>query len=453
MPDTAKPQGRGNPQGKGRKRSGDAPSRSLITILNLVRKGAANTRQEIERTCELGRAIVADRLATLADVDLVDESKSGVATGGRAPKLVSFNRNAGCILVASLDQNALSIGLADLSGRLLTEHHEAMDLSLDPHGILDRLIKLFDWILARHTDAGTLWGIGLSVPAPVLTRSSELFHSQTPPFLPGWEDIPVVETLITRFKAPIWIRSSVETMTMGEISAGAATDVDTLLFIKVGKRIGASLAVRQNLFRGTQGAAGLIGQLPVTEGDRTGPLEAMAGADMIQRDGMAAAQGGTSSYLADILARTGELTPFDVGQAAQAGDPASMDILSRSGRMIGHSVAYLATMLNPEIIVLGGSVAMTNDTLLAAVREVVYRESHPLVTRDLRIISSQMGGSAALVGAATVVTEALFDPDLMRGWIVQGLPQSHPEFQVARDTATQRLTAPPAQPTPPAPSL
>jgi len=291
------------------------------------------------------------------------------------------------------------------------------------------------------------------VPAPVLTQSAEPFLGETPHFLPGWEEIPVVETLVSRFDAPVWIRSSVETMTMGELSAGAATDVGTMLFVKVGKRIGAGLAVDRNLFRGTQGAAGLIGQLPVTEAGRSGPLEAMAGADMICREGLAAARDGSSSHLADILARMGELTPFDVGQAAQAGDPASMEILSRSGRMIGHSVAYLATMLNPELIVLGGSVAMTNDTLLAAVREVVYRESHPLVTRDLRIIRSQMGSSAALVGAATVVTEALFDPELMRGWIIEGVPQAHPGFQAARVAASDRLSSTPKPPTPPAPSL
>lgn len=447
MPDSIKP------RNGGRKRGGETPSRSLITILNLVRRAAADTRQEIERTSELGRAVVADRLATLSELGLVDETKSGVATGGRAPKLVSFQRNAGSILVASLDQNALSIGLADLSGRLMTEHHEAIELSLDPQGILDRLVKLFEWVLARQTGAGTLWGIGLSVPVPVLTLSSDKFLSWTPSLLPGWEDIPVTETLINRFDAPVWIRSSVETMTMGELSAGAATDVDTMLFVKVGKRIGAGLSVGGQLFRGTKGAAGLIGQLPVTEAGRSGPLEAMAGSDMIQREGLAAAQDGSSSFLAEIFARVGELTPFDVGQAAQAGDPASMDILSRSGRLIGHSVAYLTTMLNPEMIVLGGSVAMTNDTLLAAVREVVYRESHPLVTRDLRIISSQMGSSAALVGAATVVTEALFDPDLLRGWILQGAPQSHPEYRVAHGAAADRLASKPAAAMPPAPFL
>ena len=439
-------------RGKGRPRSGGTPNQSLMTILNLVRQGTATTRQDLERTCDLGRAVVADRLSTLTDLDLVDETKSGVATGGRAPKLVSFHAHAGCILVAALDQTSLSIGIADLSGQLITEHHEASELTLAPPAILDRLIKLIEWMLPRHADAGPLWGIGLSVPAPVPVPSSDLFLTETPPFLPGWETTPVVETLIDRFKAPVWVRSSVETMTMGELTAGDGTGVDTMLFVKVGKRIGAGLTMNRALFRGAQGAAGLIGQLPVSEAGRTGPLETMAGADMIQREGLAAAQEGRSSYLADILARIGELTPFDVGQAAQAGDVASMDILSRSGRMIGHSVAYLATMLNPELIVLGGSVAMTNDTLLAAVREVVYRESHPLVTRDLRIIRSQMGSSAGLVGAAMVVTEALFDPALLRGWILSGHPQCHPEFRAARDAAAQRLIelseTPEAPPTP-----
>lgn len=439
---------------KGRPRSNETPNQSLMNILNLVRLGTATTRQELERSCELGRAVVADRLSTLTDLDLVDEEKSGIATGGRAPKIVSFHANAGCILVAALDQTSLSIGIADLSGRLITEHHEASELTLAPMTILDRLVSLIEWILSRHPDAGPLWGIGLSVPAPVPVQSSDLFLSETPAFLPGWETTPVVETLTTRFNAPVWVRSSVETMTMGELTAGDGTEVETMLFVKVGKRIGAGLTMKRTLFRGAQGSAGLIGQLPVTEAGRTGPLEAMAGADMIQREGLAAARDGSSRYLSEILDRTGELTPFDVSQAAQAGDPASMDILSRSGRMIGHSIAYLATMLNPELIVLGGSVAMTNDTLLAAVREVVYRESHPLVTRDLRIIRSQMGSSAGLVGAAMVVTEALFDPALLRGWILKGNPLVHPEFLAAQDAAAARLTEVAETPAPPpAPTL
>ena len=78
------------PRGKGRPRTVETAAPSLVELLNLVRTGAANTRQELERQSEFGRAVVADRLTMLGDLGLVDESELGTATGGRAPRLVRF---------------------------------------------------------------------------------------------------------------------------------------------------------------------------------------------------------------------------------------------------------------------------------------------------------------------------------------------------------------------------
>ncbi|MCB2137559.1 MAG: ROK family protein [Rhodobacteraceae bacterium] len=414
---------------KGRPRNSDAAARSLTAILNLVRTWRANTRQELERESELGRAIVSDRLATLADLGLVDESELGEASGGRAPRLVQFKAERARIVVATLDQTALGVGLADLSGRLLTEHHEELDLSAPAEATVARLGTLFDWLLGKDASPAPLWGIGISAPGPVQLPPGDDFLAGSPSFLPAWENHPFIEQLTVRFRAPAWIRSSVETMAVGELHASGGAGASDMLFVKVGKRIGASAICDGRLYRGAQGAAGLIGQLPVTSGARTAPLDLMAGSDMIAREGRAAAEAGASPVLADILARIGAITAIDVGQAAQMGDAVSMEVMSRSGHLIGHVVAALANMLNPSIIVLSGSIAQTNDILLAAVRETVYGESHPLVTRDLKISASRMGSSAGLAGAAKVVSEALFDPDLMREWITHGAPTAMPRFR------------------------
>ena len=130
---------------------------------------------------------------------------------------------------------------------------------------------------------------------------------------------------------------------------------------KLGKRIGAGLIFDGRLYRGAQGASGLIGQMPVQAGDRASTLDALAGSDMIAREGLAAAQSGKSPLLADTLRRGGDVGAIEVSQAAQSGDPASMEILGLSGRMIGHSVAMLANMLNPDLIILSGTMAQTND--------------------------------------------------------------------------------------------
>ncbi|WMS43772.1 ROK family protein [Acuticoccus sp. MNP-M23] len=435
-------------RGRGRPRNADAAARSLATILNLVRTGAANTRQELERESELGRAIVADRLATLIGLQLADESAFAEAAGGRAPRLVQFNADRARVIVATLDQTAIGVGIADLSGTLLTVHHETLDLGEPPESTIARLCALFEWILEKEERSVPLWGIGISVPGPVRMAPGEDFLVTTPAFLPAWNGIPFVERLSVQFGAPVWMRSSVETMTVGELYSGDDAETSDMLFVKVGKRIGAGIVCDGQLYRGAQGSAGLIGQMPTTFGGRTAALDVLAGSDMITAEGLAAARDGSSPALADILSRGGDVTAIDVGQAAQMGDPVSMEIMARSGNLIGHVVAAFANMLNPSIIVLSGSVAQTNDILLAAVREAVYGESHPLVTRDLKIRASRLGSSAGLLGAAKVVIEALFDSDFLREWITLSEPTALERFR--QTLSSHDRDKPPARYDPPA---
>lgn len=417
---------------KGRPRASETAAPSLMEILNLIRSERATTRQTLERESELGRAVVSDRLQLLSDLGLVDESELGIATGGRAPRLVQFSARRGLVLVATLDQTAIGVGVSDLSGNLLTEHHEAADLTAPAAQLAGRISALFKWCLERQPTPTEPWGISLSVPGTVPAGRDDAFMKATPPVLPAWDDFPLVETLTRQFGVPVWIRSSVETMTMGELHAGAGHGLNSMLFIKVGRRIGAGIVCDGQLYRGAQGAAGLIGALPVTSDGVTGTLDLLAGSDMIQREGCALAESGRSPVLADLLRRGSEITPIEVSQAAQIGDQASSAILSKSGHLIGQVVATLANSLNPEMIVLSGTLVQTNDILLAGIREAVYGASHPLVTRDLRIIRSQMGSSAGLVGAARVASEALFTPTFLKDWILQGNPTLHPDFAAFR---------------------
>jgi predicted NBD/HSP70 family sugar kinase len=160
----------------------------------------------------------------------------------------------------------------------------------------------------------------------------------------------------------------------------------------------------------------------------TGCLEVVAGEEAIVREGLLAASDGRSRHLANALAATGEITAADVGLAAQLGDPFSAELLARCGRLIGTTLAALTNSFNPSLVVLSGGIAHADDILLATIREAVYRRSHPLVTRDLRIVRSQMGNSAGLVGSALVVVEDLFSADSLGRWIAHGSPVRDPEF-------------------------
>ncbi|MDA0892763.1 MAG: ROK family protein [Proteobacteria bacterium] len=424
-------------KGKGRPRSTETAVASLVDVINLVRLGQATTRQELERIGEYGRAIVADRLATLKDLDLVDENATGAAAGGRAPRLVQIRKDRARLAVVNLEQSSVGVGVADLTGKLVSEHHEIIDIT-DHYMTIDRIGALINWMMSRQPNTKDLWGISISVPGPVLTNSETPFLSQTPDFLPNWDKSGLVETLTQRFQAPVWMRSNIETMTMGEFFGGDGLGLQSMLFVKVGQRIGAGLINDGHLYHGSSGAVGLIGQLPVDYNNMTGTLDAMAGSGMIKAKGIAVAASGDSPLLADIMARTGDLSAIDVCQAAQMGDTASTEIVVQSGRLIGSVVATLANMLNPQLIVLAGSIAQSNDILLASFREAVYGASHPLVTRDMRILRSQMNNSAALLGASNIAVEALFDPPFLKDWLMLGSPTKHPEFLQSLSQATAK---------------
>lgn len=409
----------------GRPRSVDAAQASLALLLNLVRTGKATTRQELERRSELGRAVVADRLATMMELGLLKEGELGQATGGRAPRQMQFRPDAGSLLVSAIDQSSIALGIADLNGQLLVEHHEAAQLDAGPEAILDRLATIFDWLL-RETEKPAPWSIGLALPGPIEKPAADF---ETVPILQtiqSWQGFPFLERLSMRFGVPIFARSGVQTMTMGEAKAGGGRGLSDLIYVKLGRSISAGLISEGRLHRGAQGAAGMIGHSRV--GDDL--LEAVAGADAIAREGMAAAEDGRSPYLTQTLARQGDLSVVDIGHAAQLGDLFCVDLLGRCGRMVGEALAPLTNLVNPALIVVGGVVAESGgDSLLAGIREAVYRQSHPMVSRDLQIVRSQMGASSGLVGAAQVVVEELFAPVTLQEWIGLGSPLRHPEFQ------------------------
>ena len=425
-----------------RPRRADAERSSLALILSILREADADTRPEIERLTGLGRAIVSDRLATLFSLGLAEEGELGQTTGGRAPRTIQFNPNAGLVLVATLDQSRIGVGMANLSGQLVAEHHESTDKAAGPVQIQKRLITLFDWMLGQHRKEQQVWGIGISAPGPVEESENA---SPRLRLLPGWDEYPIVDHLLHHFRAPVWMRSGVQMMAYGEYKSGSAAGTRDIIYVNLGRSIGAGLISEGQLHRGAQGGAGLIGHVAVADGHNyrcscgnIGCLDTEAGADAIGRDGLALATSGESRLLAETLAAEGFITAADVSIAAQSGDSAAAEILARAGRLIGTALASLVNTFNPSLISLGGEVGQLDDILLAAIREAVYRSSHPLVTRDLRIQRSALDNSAGLAGAALVVTDSIFAPDSAVNWIASGAP--HLSDTVLRQIAKAEKT-------------
>lgn len=409
----------------------EAERQSLASILFILRANGSATRLDLEREAHLGRAVVADRLATLSGFGLVEEGGTGRSIGGRAPRLVRFRAEAGCLLVANLDGSTIGIGLADLSGRLLIEHYESIETNPAGHVLFDRLEALFRWALADSP--APLWGFALGVPGAVdFGVEAELAVPRFTTF-PSWNEARLVERLALRFHAPAFVRSAVQTATLGETTTLAPEQGAQMLFVHLGTSIEAGIVADGRLLRGAQGIAGQIGHVYAGNGHmlvcgcgNVGCLQTVAGCTAVAAEGRRAAEDGRSPALDATLARTGAVEIADIGTAARLGDPFSADLLAKAGQAIGTVLASLVNLLNPATLVVGGDLAETGDICLAAIREGVYRHAHPLASRDLTIARSRMGRSAGLVGAASIVARELFAPGFVEDWITAGTPLLHP---------------------------
>jgi glucokinase-like ROK family protein len=409
---------------------------SLVTVLDLIRSSHARTRPELQHASGYGRAVVAQRVVQLIDCGLVEEGSLGPSTGGRSPRELHLRSSAGNVLVAALGATSISIGMADLSGNLLTHHEEASDIAIGPESTLSRVEELFDKMLADAGGSGPdVWGVGIGVPGPVEFSAG---RPVSPPIMPGWDCYPVRDRLAQRYQAPTWVDNDVNLMALGELRGGLAQNETDVVYIKIGSGIGAGIISAGRLHRGAQGAAGDVGHVAVSDQDsvicrcgNTGCLEALAGGAALGRDAMAAARDNRSTFMADRLAERDNVTARDVIEAADHGDPVAVALLNRSGNLVGRMLATLVNFYNPSLVIIGGGVASAGDTYLATIRQNVYRRSLPLATRDLRVVRSSSIETIGLLGAAFVVLDELFSRARLGRWISQGTPKGRPELSGA----------------------
>ena len=405
----------------------------LVTVLHLVRSGQARTRPELARLSGMGRGAVTQRVAELMDSGLLVESELGRSTGGRPPRELAVRAEAGLVLVAPLGATHLAAGVTDLTGRVLDFVVEPGDIAAGPDATLARLEQLFDQLLSRTTvPEAPIYGIGVGLPGPVEFASGT---PVSPPIMPGWDGYPVRARLSERHDVPVWVDNDVNLMALGELRVGAARNQQDVIYVKVGTGIGAGLISSGRLHRGAQGAAGDIGHARVDAASgivcrcgNVGCLEALAGGAALSRDGTAAAAEGRSEFLGRMLAAGQPIAAADVAVAAEHGDPVAVELLSRSGQLVGETVATLVNFFNPSLVLLGGGVALAGDMILASVRETVYRRSLPLATRELRIERSTLTPDPALSGAAHMVLDELFSRQRLGRWLPVGSPSGYPEI-------------------------
>ncbi|CAH0214963.1 N-acetylglucosamine repressor [Arthrobacter sp. Bi83] len=369
-------------------------------LFQLLRDGKARTRAELALTTGLARSTVASRIDALISSGLVGPAGEATSSGGRPPSRFAFKPAARAVLAVDVGATHVIIAVTDLGGNILTERRLAQDVAEGPEAVLGRIIAEATSLLTETGRApGDLAGIGIGLPGPVEHATG---MPVKPPIMPGWDGFDVVRYVQRSLPVPVLVDNDVNIMALGERTAHWP-EHDNFLFIKVATGIGAGIISSGELQRGANGTAGDLGHVRVPRGDEVlcrcgnyGCLEALASGPAVALS--LAAQGLKAENGGDVL------------RLVAAGNLPAIQALRQAGRDVGDVLATVVNLLNPSVIVIGGSLGQAGEHLMAGVREVVYRRSLPLATTHLRIGLSMAGDQAAVLGASQMVTQHVLSP-------------------------------------------
>ncbi len=305
---------------------------------------------------------------------------------------------------------AIKAGLVTSSGTVLARE----SIATETHGGVDHVIaRIVDLIKGLRGIAGddsvVLEGVGLGMPGTLSRRRGMIL---SPPNLPGWRNVPIVERVSSATGIPVLLDNDANNAALGEYRCGAGRDASDMAMLTLGTGIGGGLILGGRLFRGAHENGGELGHMIVHAGGRAcrcgqlGCLEAYASADHIAWQAREAIAAGEPSSLRSRVEKDEEIRAEHVIDAAEAGDELARRIWDQACFYLGVGCTNIRHIFDVDRIVLAGGMSAAGDKLLRPVlrafEEVSSNDGGKLP--DIRI--AELGNSAGFIGAAlSVFTE------------------------------------------------
>jgi predicted NBD/HSP70 family sugar kinase len=319
--------------------------------LDLLLGGELLTRSQISEHTGVSKVTVSQMLTRLEERGLV--AIAGEQAGGRGPNAALYSVVPSSAYVAGLymESDLVSAAVADVTGRRVAE------ASLDPNGA-DDPVELVRGAVERACASA---GVEVARLSALVIGSPGVVDPQTgdPRLavnLPAWHE-GALAALRGVLHKPVVIENDVNLAAMAERAAGAAAGADDFVLVWIGGGLGLATILGGRLHRGTAGAAGEIGYLPVhgaplhtdIRHPASGGFQALAGGSAVRA--LAAEYGFAAA------------TPAEAVQAAIAGSEAFLDELAHR---VAVGVASVCVVLDPGLVVLGGEVGRAGGAALAA---------------------------------------------------------------------------------------
>ncbi|TFV94242.1 ROK family transcriptional regulator [Algoriphagus kandeliae] len=385
-------------------------------IKNLYLKGA-NTASEICSEVGISLPTVNSLLNDLMNSGEIIKQGRAESQGGRKPDLYRLAEDAFYVLSVDLSKFTINLGLYSCHNTLAFPKESHKVVLNNEKETFEKICDLMENYLQKTgIPSEKIIAIGVSMPGLVdavggVNYTYLRFGRKT-----------LLENFEARFNKKIFLENDARAMTLAEFKFGSEHEHKNVLGLFVGWGIGLGIIIEGKIYRGASGFAGEFSHSPIFENrnvtcicGKKGCLEAVASGTAIVRMAEEAIKLDTDSILARMVRdHQGELEPALVVEAALAGDQRAITILSEAGLDLGRGISILIQLLNPDLIIIGGSVAEANQYLITPIQQALNIYSMAKSREKSKLALYQLGEDVGLMGGVAVVNEQLFEDVLNR---------------------------------------
>ncbi|EHQ26830.1 ROK family transcriptional regulator [Mucilaginibacter paludis] len=328
------------------------------------------------------------------------------STGGRKPNIYGLIPESGFFLGVDVKQNHINIGLTDLQKKMV-KITEGQPYSLkNSHESLQELCQLIkDFISNSSINKDKILGIGLNLSGRInyaTGYSYSFFHFNEEPLS------KVVENYIG---IKVFLENDSRAMAYGEFTTGIVHHEKNVLFLNLDYGLGMGIMINSQLYYGKSGFAGEFGHMPIFNNEilchcgKKGCLETEASGWALTRLFKEKLTEGSSSILSNRPLN--EIQLSDIIEAAGKDDVLAIELIAEIGEKLGRGIALLINIFNPELVILGGSLADTGEYIRLPIKSAINKYSLSLVNNDTMLKVSKLGEQAGIIGACLMVRNRL----------------------------------------------
>jgi transcriptional regulator of PTS gene len=378
-------------------------SKNAMIKINIIRyyiNNGENTLADLGKEMELSVPTVTKLVGELIDEGYVVDFGKQETNGGRRPNIYGVNPESGYFLGVDIKRFRINIALINFKGDMVESKLSIPFYYENTQESFDKLCVIInDFVDNLTISKPKILSAGINMSGRVNTETG---HSYSLYF---FNEKPLTEIFQERLGMHVTIDNDSRSMAYGEYINGVVNGEKNIVFVNVSWGLGLGIFIDGKLYYGKSGFAGEFGHLNAFDNEilchcgKKGCLETQASGSFIHRRFLEKIAEGNSSILEKRIKNGETIIQEDIIEAALKEDMLAIELIEEVGNTLGKHIAGLINLFNPELVIIGGVVALTGDYLLLPIRSAVKKYSLNLVSKDTTIKLSKLGDKAGVVGA------------------------------------------------------